>query len=69
VLLVVLLADKPHVWISVTLGALTQGALVEVFKRFVTLGKVLAFLLRSHIKKLTQDTLTNEQMAIDLVTR
>ncbi|KAI8953272.1 putative cytochrome P450 [Xylaria longipes] len=62
-------SDKPHIWISVTLGALMQGALVEVFKRFMTLGKVLAFLLQSHIKKLVQDTATNEQMAIDLVNR
>ncbi|KAI1169144.1 putative cytochrome P450 [Nemania serpens] len=62
-------SDQPHIWISVTLGALVQGALVEVFKRFMTLGKVLAFLLRSHIKKLVQDTSTNEQMAIDLVNR
>ncbi|KAI0182536.1 cytochrome P450 [Xylaria flabelliformis] len=62
-------SDQPHIWVSVTLGALTQGALVEVFKRFVTVGKILAFLLQSRIKKLTRDTATNEQMAIDLVNR
>lgn len=51
------------------LGALKQGALVDVFKRFPTAGKVLSLVFRSYIKRLTKDTLTNEDMAIELVQR
>jgi hypothetical protein len=51
------------------MGALTQGALADVFKRFPMLGKTLSVLMSSQLKKLTEDTRTNEDMAIDLVNR
>ncbi|KAI1293198.1 benzoate 4-monooxygenase cytochrome P450 [Xylaria venustula] len=60
---------QPHTWISIIMGALKQGALIDVHKRFPTVGKVLFFILRSYIKRLTKDTLANEDMAIKLVQR
>ncbi|KAK4866743.1 hypothetical protein LT330_007906 [Penicillium expansum] len=60
---------EPHPWISITLGALTQGSLVEVFKRFPTAATVMKFLYPGKIRKLTEQTRQNEQMAIDLVHR
>ncbi|KAI0543351.1 benzoate 4-monooxygenase cytochrome P450 [Xylaria curta] len=60
---------EPHPWISIILGALTQGALADVLKRFPTLGKVLMVVLRPQIAKLTKDTATVEDMAINLVER
>ncbi|KAM5465924.1 hypothetical protein MauCBS54593_006172 [Microsporum audouinii] len=60
---------EPHPWISITLGALAQGALAEVFKRFPTSAAVMNFLYPSKIQKLTEQTRQNEQMAIDLVER
>ncbi|KAI3338273.1 cytochrome P450 [Ustulina deusta] len=62
-------SPEPHPWISIILGALKQGALVDVFKRFPTAGKILTILLHYQIKKLTADTGSNEEMAIDLVER
>ncbi|KAI0506888.1 cytochrome P450 [Xylaria bambusicola] len=60
---------EPHPWIAIILGALKQGALVDVFKRFPTAGIILTVLLHYQIKKLTADTGSNEEMAIDLVER
>ncbi|KAI0163984.1 benzoate 4-monooxygenase cytochrome P450 [Xylariaceae sp. FL1272] len=60
---------EPHPWIAIILGALKQGALVDVFKRFPTVGKILSIILRPQIQKLTRDTSSNEDMAIDLVQR
>ncbi|KAI0198467.1 benzoate 4-monooxygenase cytochrome P450 [Astrocystis sublimbata] len=60
---------EPHPWIAIILGALKQGALVDVFKRFPAVGKILTILLHPQIKKLTKDTLSNEDMAIELVNR
>ncbi|TRX98022.1 hypothetical protein FHL15_001232 [Xylaria flabelliformis] len=60
-------SPEPHQWISVTLGALTQGALIDVFNRFPTLGKLLAVIFHRQIKQLTIDTSRNENMAIDLI--
>ncbi|KAI0454861.1 cytochrome P450 [Xylaria acuta] len=62
-------SPEPHPWISIILGALKQGALVDVLKRFPTVGKILTILLHYQIKKLTADTGSNEEMAIDLVER
>lgn len=42
---------------------------MDVFKRFPTLGKILAVVLHPQIKRLTKDTAANEDMAIDLVKR
>ncbi|KAI0973641.1 benzoate 4-monooxygenase cytochrome P450 [Xylaria arbuscula] len=60
---------EPHTWISIILGSLKQGALIDVYKRFPTMGKILFFILRTYIKRLTKDTLANEEMAIELVER
>ncbi|KAI8623342.1 benzoate 4-monooxygenase cytochrome P450 [Xylariaceae sp. FL1651] len=60
---------EPHPWIAIILGALKQGALVDVFRRFPTVGKILAVLLHYQIKRLTTDTRSNEDMAIELVER
>lgn len=61
--------DDPHPWISVTLGALTQGALVDVFKRFPTVAGLLMVVVGGKIKKLMKETSTNEEYAIELVNR
>ncbi|KAJ6021732.1 Short-chain dehydrogenase/reductase SDR [Penicillium herquei] len=60
---------EPHPWISITLGALAQGALIDVFKRFPTVGAVINFLFPNKIRKLTEQTRQNEDMAIGLVER
>ncbi|KAI3316790.1 benzoate 4-monooxygenase cytochrome P450 [Xylariaceae sp. AK1471] len=60
---------EPHPWITIILGALKQGALVDVLKRFPTVGKILAVLLHYQIKRLTTDTRSNEDLAIELVER
>ncbi|KAJ5735332.1 Short-chain dehydrogenase/reductase SDR [Penicillium malachiteum] len=60
---------EPHPWISITLGALTQGALIDVFKRFPTVAAVINFLFPNKIRKLTEQTRQNENMAISLVER
>lgn len=49
------------------MGALTQGALADMFKRFPGLTTVLMPLFKSKITKLTEDTRTNEDFAIRLV--
>lgn len=49
------------------MGALTQGALADMFKRFPGLTATFMPLLESKIRKLTEDTLTNEEFAIELV--
>ncbi|KAJ5709395.1 Short-chain dehydrogenase/reductase SDR [Penicillium malachiteum] len=60
---------EPHPWISITLGAMTQGALADMFKRFPTAATVINFLFPSKIRKLTEETRQNEDMAISLVER
>ncbi|KAL4756121.1 uncharacterized protein BDW70DRAFT_164801 [Aspergillus foveolatus] len=54
---------EPHPWISITLGALSQGALADVFKRFPNLAKVFLALFPGKIKKLTEQTRQNEDLA------
>jgi cytochrome P450 len=49
------------------MGALAQGALADMFKRFPGLATALMPLFRSKINKLTEDTRTNEEFAIALV--
>ncbi|KAI0532402.1 benzoate 4-monooxygenase cytochrome P450 [Xylaria digitata] len=61
--------DKPHPWIDIAMGALTQGALADMFKRFPRLAAVLMPLFKSKISKLIEDTRTNEDFAIALVNR
>ncbi|KAL4978762.1 benzoate 4-monooxygenase cytochrome P450 [Aspergillus desertorum] len=60
---------EPHPWISITLGALSQGALADVFKRFPNLAKVFLALFPGKIKKLTEQTRQNEDLAFNLVQR
>ncbi|KAI0474773.1 cytochrome P450, partial [Xylaria cf. heliscus] len=62
-------SPEPHPWISIILGALKQGALVDVLKRFPTVGKILTLVFHYQIKKLTADTGSNEERAIELVER
>ncbi|KAI2631794.1 putative cytochrome P450 [Xylaria nigripes] len=59
----------PHPWISVTLGALTQGALVDTFKRFPALAGIAKVIMSSKIDALVRDTSRNEEMAIDLISQ
>lgn len=61
--------EKPHPWIAITLGALTQGALADTMKRFPGVAKLIRFVLRSKIAELTEGTKRNEDMAIELVNR
>jgi len=61
--------DVEHPWITITLGALTQGALADALKRFPTLAMIAAPLLRGKIRELTKDTRKNEDFAIDLINR
>lgn len=56
-----------HPWISVTLGALTQGALVDVLDRFPMLARVVLVLFRGKISELTADTRTNEALSLEAV--
>ncbi|RYP61516.1 hypothetical protein DL770_009770 [Monosporascus sp. CRB-9-2] len=50
-------------------GALTQGALADVLKRFPTFASVLMVVMGNKIRKLMEDTRTNEGYAIDLINR
>ncbi|KAJ5945534.1 Short-chain dehydrogenase/reductase SDR [Penicillium verhagenii] len=56
-----------HPWVAITLGALTQGALADVFKRFPTVGTMLNLCFPSKIRKLTEQTRQNEELATSLV--
>lgn len=60
---------EPHPWISITLGALTQGALADVFKRFPTVATIFKLLFPGKLKALTAQTKQNEDLAFDLVRR
>jgi cytochrome P450 len=60
---------KPHPWIDIAMGALTQGALADMFKRFPGIATMFMPLFKSKIKKLTEDTRINEEFAIELVNR
>ncbi|KAK2755487.1 hypothetical protein FQN54_006424 [Arachnomyces sp. PD_36] len=60
---------EPHPWISITLGALSQGALADVFKRFPTVGTLINLFFPSKIQKLTEQTRQNEDLAMNLVQR
>ncbi|KAK7749836.1 hypothetical protein SLS53_000417 [Cytospora paraplurivora] len=62
-------SDEPHPWISIAMGALSQGALVDVFKRFPGVADILMTVLDRKIKKLTADTKSNEDFAINLVNK
>ena len=44
-----------------------QGALADTFKRFVVLGEIVKLLIPGKLRKLIQDTHTNETFSIDLV--
>ncbi|KAL9082684.1 MAG: hypothetical protein Q9165_008816 [Trypethelium subeluteriae] len=61
--------DKTHPWIDIAMGALTQGALADMFKRFPRLSAALMPLFKFKIAKLTKDTQANEEFAIELVNR
>ncbi|KAL2822604.1 benzoate 4-monooxygenase cytochrome P450 [Aspergillus granulosus] len=60
---------EPHPWISITLGALTQGALADVFKRFPTVGTMVKLMWPRKLQTLTEQTRQNEELAIKLVQR
>jgi cytochrome P450 len=51
------------------MGALAQGALADMFKRFPGLATVVMPIFKSKIDKLTEDTRTNEEFAITLVAK
>ncbi|OTB04031.1 hypothetical protein M426DRAFT_73617 [Hypoxylon sp. CI-4A] len=59
--------DKPHPWISIAMGALTQGALADTFKRFPLAAKIFMALVPGKIAKLVEQTKHNEDMAIELI--
>ncbi|KAI1379809.1 putative cytochrome P450 [Hypoxylon crocopeplum] len=59
--------EERHPWITITMGALTKGALVDTFKRFPTLAEVVKFIMRKQIAALINDTNKNEELAIELV--
>ncbi|KAI1856885.1 uncharacterized protein JN550_013630 [Neoarthrinium moseri] len=61
--------DQYHPWISISLGALAQGALVEVFNRFPTIAKLCKVVLRHKIEMMTADTRKNEYLALDIIKR
>lgn len=61
--------DTYHSWISITLGALTQGALVDVLDRFPWLAKIALMVFRKKIYQLTADTRANEAMSLEAVQR
>ncbi|RYP13364.1 hypothetical protein DL765_006905 [Monosporascus sp. GIB2] len=58
---------QPHPWIAVTLGALTQGALADTFKRFPRVASIFKALFPSKLSALIRDTERNEEMAIELI--
>lgn len=58
--------DKPHPWIEIAMGALTQGALADTFKRFPIIAEVFQSLVPGKLAKLTEETKHNEDMAIEL---
>ena len=51
------------------MGALTQGALAECFKRFPWVAKIVLKLFPSKIEELIKDTQLNERMSIDLISK
>ncbi|KAK9415588.1 putative Cytochrome P450 [Seiridium unicorne] len=61
--------DVHHPWISVTFGALMQGALVDVLNRFPLLAKFILVAFRRKISKMTADTRMNENWALQAVQR
>ncbi|KAH6658724.1 putative cytochrome P450 [Truncatella angustata] len=61
--------DMYHPWISVTIGALTQGAIVDVLDRFPWIARIALVLFRKQIHDLTEDTRKNEAMSLDAVRR
>ncbi|KAI1480593.1 cytochrome P450 [Daldinia eschscholtzii] len=60
-------SEEPHPWISVSLEAMTQGEIVDVLNRFPILAKVLPVLMRSKLKKLTENTKKNEELSYKAV--
>ncbi|KAI0197502.1 cytochrome P450 [Astrocystis sublimbata] len=60
-------SEKPHPWISISLNAMTQGEIVDVLNRFPILQKIVPVLLGAKLKKLTEDTKTNEQLSLKAV--
>ncbi|KAI2601923.1 putative cytochrome P450 [Hypoxylon sp. NC1633] len=61
--------DERHPWITVTIGALTKGALVDSFKRFPILARIVKLIMHRQIATLIEDTNKNEELAIKLVKR
>ncbi|KAL9082584.1 MAG: hypothetical protein Q9159_006305 [Coniocarpon cinnabarinum] len=59
-------SGSTHPWIKRTVGALTQGALVECFKRFPILARVMLTFLSGKFDRLVEDTKVNEHFAIEL---
>ncbi|KIA75976.1 cytochrome P450 [Aspergillus ustus] len=60
---------EPHPWISTMLGALTKGALVDVFGRFPFVASIVMALFPGKINSLIEQTKKNEEMAFDLIKR
>ncbi|KAL2829477.1 benzoate 4-monooxygenase cytochrome P450 [Aspergillus cavernicola] len=59
----------PHGWISIALGALTKGALVDCFGRFPLLGSIFLTLFPGKMQALIAETKQNEQLALELIQR
>ncbi|KAL2833623.1 benzoate 4-monooxygenase cytochrome P450 [Aspergillus pseudoustus] len=60
---------EPHPWISTMLGALTKGALVDVYGRFPSIASMVMTLFPGKINGLIEQTKKNEEMALDLIKR
>lgn len=62
-------SGENHPWISIAVGAMTQGALADTFKRFPSLGSLVVTLFPGPLRRLIEDTKTNEAYAIKLIKR
>ncbi|KAI1206780.1 putative cytochrome P450 [Annulohypoxylon truncatum] len=61
--------DERHPWITIAMGALTKGALVDSLKRFPMLASIVKLVMHKQIAVLIDDTNKNEDLAIKLVNR
>lgn len=60
-------SGKAHPWISISLGALKKFPLIDTFRRFPFLGSLFMTLMPGMIRKLTEETLQNEEFSISLI--
>ncbi|KAI1142966.1 benzoate 4-monooxygenase cytochrome P450 [Hypoxylon sp. FL0543] len=59
--------DAQHPWISTAAGALMLGPLIDTFRHYPTLGRVLAVLMRGKFKKAVADVKANEDFSYEAV--